>query len=783
MDRPIKQTNADGSKKLLQYHFGMDDKGALRFRTTIIDENGISSAMLKSPQDWTIQQIAGDGSHTLFEYSPIGELLRTTDADGYQTTYTYDLLGRMIKRVHPDAGITNFQYDLAGNLIAKQTANLAPSNAAIQYIYKFSRLKEIRYPLHPENNVTYSYDAAGRIAVRQDGTGSEEFLYDKLGNLAQSLRRIVIPTENNAYMFLTRFTYDSFGRMKSIRYPDGEWVQYAYTTGGLLKSVIGQKQNRQHVYLQNRRYDEQGRKTFQQNGNGVCTRYTYDAHRQWMNTLQTELPNDNIIQNIQYEYDNVGNITGIQQLASSDGLGGEYTNTYSYDKQYRLTESNGRGKFPYSFEASYSPSGRLGMKNTSTNQWTSNLLYGYNKSTLPHLTHQPRTVNDSGKGTMNHFWDANGNLAQVVDCNHNAARLHEWDEENRLRFVLGEKYAGYYGYDADGERVYKLVGTTSLNQVNGGYMDANVLFDACVLYPNPYMVVTKTGYTKHYYAGTERLATVIGGGGLGEIGNPVDGLHSQHDLDIISSFNSRYSDYDPFEHENNLSEPVGTVGIDGTPNPRLDYTCSSIVLTDLDVLTHQNILLEAIEQNAPTRTLEQNVYFFHGDHLGSANWITDAGGMPIQYIHYAPYGELIANQQTVGYDERFKFTGKERDAETGYDYFGARVYWSADGIFTTIDPLADKYPNVTPYLYCNGNPIMLVDPDGRRCKVVQDLDGNYHVYANIYYTNLSDRESAQRACNFWNGLEGKTYTSSDGNTHNVSFHLACLYSNSSLNFT
>ena len=328
-------------------------------------------------------------------------------------------------------------------------------------------------------------------------------------------------------------------------------------------------------------------------------------------------------------------------------------------------------------------------------------------------THQPRTVNDSGKGTMNHFWDANGNLAQVVDCNHNAARLHEWDEENRLRFVLGEKYAGYYGYDADGERVYKLVGTTSLNQVNGGYMDANVLFDACVLYPNPYMVVTKTGYTKHYYAGTERLATVIGGGGLGEIGNPVDGLHSQHDLDIISSFHSRYSDYDPFEHENNLSEPVGTVGIDGTSNPRLDYTCSPIVLTDLDVLTHQNILLEAIELNAPTRTLEQNVYFFHGDHLGSANWITDDNGKPIQYIHYAPYGELIANKQTIGYDERFKFTGKERDWETGYDYFGARFYDHRKGFWNSVDPLADKYPGNTPYLYCGGNPIMLVDPDGR----------------------------------------------------------------------
>ena len=51
----------------------------------------------------------------------------------------------------------------------------------------------------------------------------------------------------------------------------------------------------------------------------------------------------------------------------------------------------------------------------------------------------------------------------------------------------------------------------------------------------------------------------------------------------------------------------------------------------------------------------------HGDHLGSANWITDSKGYPVQYIHYAPYGELIANQRPCTYDERFKFTGKERD--------------------------------------------------------------------------------------------------------------------------
>ena len=44
---------------------------------------------------------------------------------------------------------------------------------------------------------------------------------------------------------------------------------------------------------------------------------------------------------------------------------------------------------------------------------------------------------------MECYWDANGNLSQIIGCKSNKARLHDWDEENRLRFVLGEKYAGY----------------------------------------------------------------------------------------------------------------------------------------------------------------------------------------------------------------------------------------------------------------------------------------------------------------------------------------------------
>ena len=62
----------------------------------------------------------------------------------------------------------------------------------------------------------------------------------------------------------------------------------------------------------------------------------------------------------------------------------------------------------------------------------------------------------------------------------------------------------------------------------------------------------------------------------------------------------------------------------------------------------------------------------------------------------------------------FTFTGKERDSETGFSYFGAR-YYDSDLMtgWLSVDPMADKYPGVSPYAYCAWNPVRLVDPDGR----------------------------------------------------------------------
>ena len=60
------------------------------------------------------------------------------------------------------------------------------------------------------------------------------------------------------------------------------------------------------------------------------------------------------------------------------------------------------------------------------------------------------------------------------------------------------------------------------------------------------------------------------------------------------------------------------------------------------------------------------------------------------------------------------FSGKEKDAETGYGYFGAR-YMDHElmTMWLSVDPMSDKYPNISPYVYCAWNPVKLVDPDGR----------------------------------------------------------------------
>jgi RHS repeat-associated protein len=127
-------------------------------------------------------------------------------------------------------------------------------------------------------------------------------------------------------------------------------------------------------------------------------------------------------------------------------------------------------------------------------------------------------------------------------------------------------------------------------------------------------------------------------------------------------------------------------------------------------------------------------YFYHPDHLGSTSWITDGNGDAIQYMHYLPFGEEWVDQRNSSWNAPYTFSGKEKDLETGYGYFGARYYDSGLSIWLSVDPMSDKYPSMSPYNYCANNPVILVDPDGRKIVIKETINDDGTRSINITYT-------------------------------------------------
>ena len=87
------------------------------------------------------------------------------------------------------------------------------------------------------------------------------------------------------------------------------------------------------------------------------------------------------------------------------------------------------------------------------------------------------------------------------------------------------------------------------------------------------------------------------------------------------------------------------------------------------------------------------------------------------------------------------FTGKELDTETGYFYFGAR-YLDHELLtsWLSVDPMADKYPSISPYAYCAWNPVKLVDPDGRDGEAIVDKNKNTIDVTMRFHYNKNDEK-------------------------------------------
>ena len=106
-------------------------------------------------------------------------------------------------------------------------------------------------------------------------------------------------------------------------------------------------------------------------------------------------------------------------------------------------------------------------------------------------------------------------------------------------------------------------------------------------------------------------------------------------------------------------------------------------------------------------------YYYLKDHLGSNRVVVNTGGTAIQINHYYPFGGLFG-ESTGNTVQRFRYNGKEFDRTHGIDWYdyGARHMTPDAGRFTTIDPMAEKYYNISPYAYCANNPINNIDIKG-----------------------------------------------------------------------
>ena len=88
---------------------------------------------------------------------------------------------------------------------------------------------------------------------------------------------------------------------------------------------------------------------------------------------------------------------------------------------------------------------------------------------------------------------------------------------------------------------------------------------------------------------------------------------------------------------------------------------------------------------------------------------------------HSPPAHPILNSSFLILNWSYTFSAKERDFETGLSYFGSRYYSSDLSIWLSVDPMSDKYPSLSPYVYCADNPVKLVDPNGEE---FVDGDGN-----------------------------------------------------------
>ncbi|MEV8438665.1 SpvB/TcaC N-terminal domain-containing protein [Actinosynnema sp. NPDC051121] len=713
LDRTVRSELPDATVSTRAYGFGADRGGVTRFQSTATDANGKVRHNFADTRQLTtsVREFnAGNPVWTSYAYDPMGQLSSVTDDKNNVTRTEYDNLGRRTAVDSPDQGRTESRYDLAGNITAKITSVLRAQNKQIAYDYQFNRLAAVRYPTFTGNNVTYTYGAPGapdnaadRITRISDAAGTVTRAYGPLGETVRETRTVTaLVTPERSYT--TEYTFDSFNRVLTLKYPDSEVLTYGYDTGGQVNRATGHKGGSDYTYLARLDYDKFGQRLLQETGTGVRTTYAYNPLDRQLANLRSRLPDGHQFQDVAYGYDKVGNVTTLTNtvpLPHGKPVGGPSTQTYNYDDLYRVTSASGQY---------WNKDNKLDRYNAT---WTYDSIHNLTAKSQRHEvvvnpdTPPPAPEPEPELGDPN-LLPPLGPIEEPDGQTSGDSALDPADPVVQPAAYTGETvqtqkdttYDYGYGYASGKPHAPSKIGPIDQRyDANGNLVDTvNTEPPAPgkrrqLVWDEENRLACNQDHARNTTIAQDPSACVA----------PKQPATVRYVYDSDGNRVVKNAGPQHIYPNRNYSERNGT-------------GFKHIFVGDDRIAT---------KTVKPDSTYENQQFFFHGDHLGSSAFVTDEHANLTEHLEYFAFGETWVNEHPAQPTPvPYQYSAKEMDEETGFYYYGARYYNPRTQLWQSPDPMLGSYldgapnggvfasTNLAGYTYANNNPVVVTDPTG-----------------------------------------------------------------------
>ena len=310
LDRIIKIRNPDNTETNINYD---------HWTVSIYDENNHRKDYINDAYGRIIQVKEYNNNQiytTNYRYDAADNLIEIQNNQNNKIKYTYDSLGRKIKLEDPDLGIWTYYYDQNGNLIKQIDAK---GNSILMNYDELNRIRS-------KNNINYYYDEIiGTLSKITSPQLTTKYYYDN------RLRTIKEEKIIDGKTFITSLSYDPMDRIISKTLPNNEVMQFSYNAGNKLESIGN--------IISNINYNEIGQPILRKYANNLQTELTYDS----TNFRLTKKKTLNL-QELNYNYDNAGNVLEIDNLISNK------KETMRYDDLDRLIHAERTNDFSLNYE-------------------------------------------------------------------------------------------------------------------------------------------------------------------------------------------------------------------------------------------------------------------------------------------------------------------------------------------------------------------------------------------------------------------------------------------------